>query len=117
MTILHPGIIMPPYTGTPFGPDADVFSAASVEETWHVAEAEPLKPCPFCGETPKLSNGRPSITRTDKWMWVSCKKCDGEGPPDLGVSGAIESWNTRPLEDALNAEIARLRKVLQEWQE
>jgi hypothetical protein len=32
---------------------------------------------------------------------VICDGCNAEGPADLGESGAIESWNTRPVEDAL----------------
>ena len=59
-----------------------------------------LKPCPFCG--------RAQLTDTDR----------GETNPYTGgtqsracdwCSVSTTDWNNRPIEDALNAEIARLR--------
>jgi len=35
-----------------------------------------------------------------------------EGIYDIGESGAIEQWNTRPLEAALQAEVNRLKEVI-----
>lgn len=65
--------------------------------------AEPLKPCPFCGNIE--GNGMGIRAGTDK-VYCQC-----------GALKPVHGWNARPLEDAMNAEIARLRKVLQEWQE
>lgn len=63
-----------------------------------------LKPCPFCGGKAKLTSNT-----AEKWHWGECENCGAEGDSDLGVSGAIENWNTRPLETSLIAEVERLR--------
>ena len=64
-----------------------------------------LKPCPFCG----------SSNTTLDYYEISCPQelgtivvCN-----DCGASAtSIVDWNTRPIEDALNARIAKLRKAL-----
>jgi len=67
-----------------------------------------LKPCPFCGKDST------EIYRDDSgWWYALCGNCQHEGTPDLGKSGAREAWNTRPIEDAMRAEIERLRAKLQ----
>lgn len=64
-----------------------------------------LKPCPGgCNRIVKMDGD-------NNWKYVSCA-CGWSGPADLGESGAIAGWNTRPLEDAQAAEIARLREAL-----
>ena len=51
-----------------------------------------LRPCPFCGGT-KIC--------TEKGINLNyCDNCSAESN--------IEHWNTRPIEDALNARIAEL---------
>ena len=55
-----------------------------------------LKLCPFCG-------GTPFITRDDIWHYATCPDCGATSQEDLGDSGAIENWNTRPIEDDLLA--------------
>ena len=51
-----------------------------------------LKPCPFCGS---------ADIRTEPGINLNyCDKCSAEAN--------IEHWNTRPIEDALNARIAEL---------
>jgi len=62
---------------------------------------EKLKPCPFCGGIPVIYN-YPSA-----WC-VICKDCRFDGPTDLGWSGAIELWNTRPREEILISTIKSL---------
>lgn len=62
-----------------------------------------LKACPFCGS----SNIQPAPL--SDYEWYRCNDCDALS----GRGGAI-GWNSRPLEDALQAEIARLRDVLEE---
>ncbi|MFA5424293.1 MAG: hypothetical protein WC374_10605 [Phycisphaerae bacterium] len=47
-----------------------------------------------------------------KYAYVHCDDCHADGPPDLGTSGAIERYNTRPAEDKLRAEIAALQSRL-----
>ena len=52
-----------------------------------------LKPCPFCeSKEVELCHTKP--------YWVQCLNpdCGMEGPWDLGKSGAVEKWNTRPME-------------------
>ena len=54
--------------------------------------SEELRPCPFCGGT-KIC--------TEKGINLNyCDNCSAESN--------IEHWNTRPIEDALNARIAEL---------
>ena len=69
-----------------------------VEERMTMSE---LKPCPFCG----------SSNTTLDYYEISCPQelgtivvCN-----DCGASAkSIDDWNTRPIEDALNARIAEL---------
>ena len=57
-----------------------------------------LKPCPFCGGT-KIC--------TEKGINLNyCDNCSAESN--------VEHWNTRPIEDALNARIAEL-EAAQRW--
>ena len=60
-----------------------------------------LKACPYCGS---LSVREGCDTPDAKWHYVECDDCHATSKADLGVSGAIENWNTRPLEDALRAQ-------------
>lgn len=71
--------------------------------------SEELKPCPFCGSFAQLvSEG--------KWHWVQCSNPNCYTIPwlDLGISGAIEVWNTRPIEDSLQEQVAELGQIKQE---
>ena len=66
-----------------------------------------LKPCPFCG----------SKNTTLDYFEISC-------PQELGTlvlcgdcgsySTSVDRWNTRPIEDALNARIAELEAAQKE---
>ena len=68
-----------------------------------------LKPCPFCGNV--------MINRLDEIGLVAwCQECHAEGPM---MDNWDACWNSRPIEDALraelaakDAEIARLNKAL-----
>lgn len=56
-----------------------------------------LKPCPFCGnEYPTPKGG---------FEWCKCTACSAS-------VDRIEDWNTRPREDALQAEVESLREAL-----
>jgi hypothetical protein len=61
-----------------------------------------LKPCPFCGEQKEIS--------TDKYQsgyWKTrCVMC--RGGEALNEKLAIQEWNTRPIEDKLQAENSEL---------
>lgn len=66
-----------------------------------------LKPCPFCGSTDiKLHD---EISHA---VW--CQECFAE-VPSIDIESAIKLWNTRPIEDALNARIAELEEEIQEY--
>jgi hypothetical protein len=67
-----------------------------------------LKSCPLCGGT-NLLLGRDVISLLPLFA-VQCQNidCGCEGGYDLGESGAVEKWNTRPGEDALVKEVERL---------
>ena len=71
-----------------------------------------LKACPFCGNADALTV---EVTENGQWWFVLCNNADcmTEACYDLGYSGAIEKWNTRPIEDELGAEIERLKAALQ----
>ena len=64
----------------------------------HGGEMSELKPCPFCGlEAQTYSDGNYTV------VYCNCINCD---PIDWdGVNPEI--WNTRPIEDALRAELER----------
>ena len=57
--------------------------------------SEKLKQCPFCGGEAELC-----YSEVDTF----CRKCN--------VIQETEMWNTRPIEDALNARIAELEDAL-----
>ena len=63
---------------------------------------EELKPCPFCGST-EIRYGYGTL-----FPVVWCFKCDSQVEDVDEVDNAIELWNTRPIEDALQARIAEL---------
>ena len=62
-----------------------------------------LKPCPFCGYTPMLfENDDPPYGRGVHCLVPDCCTSD----PD--------TWNTRPIEDALQKRIGELEKMVEE---
>lgn len=68
------------------------------------------KPCPFCGgKAPIIVKDvqYPNTPNARTWYAIECNACDAIGDWDLGESGAIEKWNTRPGENALRAEIIK----------
>jgi len=66
-----------------------------------------LKPCPYCGKPGKID-----CNDDTGWWYGYCDMCSYDGPSDLGRSGAIKAWNTRPIEDALRACIEDARDVI-----
>lgn len=73
-----------------------------------------LKPCPFCGCTAE------EIYESPDWgfeiNYHHCDDCPVSGHNDQYETAeeAVEAWNTRPIEDALRAENARLLEALKE---
>ena len=60
-----------------------------------------LKPCPFCGKENTVAG---STERMILGWWYACEDCF-----ENRKGGVYEDrWNTRPIEDALNARIAEL---------
>ena len=59
-----------------------------------------LKACPFCGRqvvSADVSGGGPKY-------WIDCYQCEAVGPVTDGYDNIKQSWNRRPIEDALRAE-------------
>lgn len=59
-----------------------------------------LHPCPFCG-------GK-SLVVPPRRKQILCEGCGAEGPEINGDKS--KTWETRPLEDALHAELATLKE-------
>lgn len=68
-----------------------------------------LKPCPFCGGKPNLR----SYSKSRNWI-VFCSKCETETQVYESEQKAVKAWNSRPIEDAQDKEITRLREALAE---
>lgn len=64
--------------------------------------SEELRSCLYCGSKDIDIDGN------GQWHWVVCSDCSACGPADLGESGAIERWNTRPIEDELRKQLVGL---------
>jgi len=73
-----------------------------------MSEELKLLPCPFCGGTPELID--------EGYKVVQCTKCGVASKAVLvlndthgvGNKKAKKEWNTRPIEDAIRAELAIL---------
>ena len=69
-----------------------------------------LKPCPFCGKENTVAG---STERMILGWWYACEDCF-----ENRKGGVYEDrWNTRPIEDALNARIAALEAEIRNWQD
>lgn len=60
-----------------------------------------LEPCPFCGGNANRETGRYAL----RWAWCENPSCRAFARAEL----PIDTWNTRPLEDALRAELASVK--------
>ena len=73
-----------------------------------------LKPCPFCGTTNELKECR-FLDMVGMVYSIECKKCNDTRVMSLvSMEAAKMKWNTRPAEDALKAEIERLKSIIEE---
>lgn len=64
-----------------------------------------LKPCPFCGGLKSTIEPIFGASFDTPRYCVICSLCGADSQVDLGKSGAVECWNNRPIEDALQAQI------------
>lgn len=83
--------------------------------------SEELKSCPFCGAKAEFSD-LSYLTGKPSWC-ISCtsSKCFAPHTDTCSKKEAVERWNNRPIEEALQkriteleAECDRLRKALEE---
>lgn len=58
-----------------------------------MSEPKPL-PCPFCGETERLSVGVIATRQGDN-VFVECNRCGCRGPTEGGDPNATPDWNRR----------------------
>jgi hypothetical protein len=65
-----------------------------------------LKPCPFCND-----EGDPRHTEIEGYHCVQCWYCGCMGELSRTKEGAIKYWNHRPVEDALTAQLADIRRI------
>ena len=84
-----------------------VYNDEQASEPAPASDQNGLLPCPFCG-----SPAEPYEYKVSKKYVIVCTNSDclAESGFDLGVSGAVERWNTRPLEQAQAAETERLER-------
>jgi hypothetical protein len=76
-----------------------------------------LKPCPFCGQPAETTIDSRGETR------ARCANTDcvfRPGEYDDFWQGTLEEWNTRPIEDALRAEVAaipyaKIREIAEDY--
>ena len=72
--------------------------------------SDELKPCPFCGAAPQVKENH-YLDGYDNVI-ISCPGCLFAGRTGHTFEQAAEKWNSRPVEDALRAEIATLKAAL-----
>jgi hypothetical protein len=66
-----------------------------------------LKPCPHCDGDPRIIQRKQN--EPDEWQACAyCPSCD----PRFMNAISVDLWNTRPIEDELQAEIERLEDAL-----
>jgi len=77
--------------------------------------SDKLKPCPFCGGT-NLDYDYADLSCPEEIAtFVICRKCGSfSSGSNSGNFGAMEAWNTRPLEDKLEAKITAAGDLLEQ---
>ena len=65
-----------------------------------------LRPCPFCGSNAQVN------TWTTHGITESRCFCSNSDCPNSVRTVALEQWNTRPIEDALNKRIAEMEEFI-----
>jgi thymidylate synthase len=72
--------------------------------------SEELKPCPFCG-----GKAREVIRKgvlSERFSLIYCTKCEHSSGLFKGIKVAQEYWNTRPIENERDKQIAELKAEL-----
>ena len=77
--------------------------------------SEELKAC-ICGTPAHIHE----ISMGDNWrtryqIWCHDKACGFEGGIYNSTKKCVEEWNTRPIEDALRAELAEAQAEVERW--
>lgn len=73
-----------------------------------------LRECPFCGSD-KVCVSHTPHSKYGILYGVECKSCNAhDSDRFIFEHYAINSWNTRPAEDALQAEVKRLKVALKD---
>lgn len=89
---------------------------------------EELKPCPFCRSQSVEVWFDLKTPQEAREQNVYCSDCGGRGPTkteedwnltysDSLTTAAANAWNTRPVEDALRAELAHKDKLIEALRE
>lgn len=79
-----------------------------------MSDVTELKPCPFCGGEAKkylFNNGRITITCANWYQHGGSCKVDSSTAYCKRVETCAKHWNTRPIEQALTAELNALREA------
>jgi len=71
-----------------------------------------FKLCPFCGGENVGVESLGSYNGKLSWKQVWCYDCSATGNKAETENSAIESWNTRPLESALEAELLEMAEAV-----
>lgn len=75
-----------------------------------------LNPCPFCGSNQIIEDtatDNTGVVPMTVWI-VKCAVCGSFKNSISNPDRAKKRWNTRPAEDALKAEVERLKSVIAE---
>ena len=67
-----------------------------------------LKPCPFCGKEAMILEDATEHGVSKHFYTGQCRHCDAESDCSFMLQQAIDNWNHRPIEDAMNERIAEL---------
>lgn len=77
-----------------------------------------LKLCPFCNKADRVRIYTDSMARFGELLWIKysvrCNRCRIETPTYATKAAAIRKWNKRPAEDALKAEMDRMKAALKD---